>query len=122
MPSHRFQCVAPSAGVCDSSKSFEVDLPDELLDRSEVLRNAVSMAEYGPVRLELPRGSTPNFFDQWISLVLLQPGCNVDRIISVDEAMEGLQVRVAAGVCCTLEFNFDCQQVLQRSNRHETCF
>lgn len=86
MASHRFQCTPPVG----SSDTFEVELPQELLSRSHVLRNAVSLAGSAPPVLQLPAGATCSFFDEWKALVQNKTSIQLD--LTLEQAIAGLQV------------------------------
>ena len=85
--------MAPGVGPCDSSDTLHVGFPQELISRSDVLRNAMCMADGGsPSKLLLPTGASNTFFDSWRALVVSDDRTAFKRENSVANALEGLQV------------------------------
>ena len=98
MTSQRVLCTTPG----DTCAVFEVELPQELLSRSDVLRSAVSVADGGPPSLQLPAGATCSFFGPWKALVQAKASSIYDLLffLSIQDALAGLQVCANDTACC----------------------
>lgn len=95
-------CVSPSPSnpadshpEASSTTSFELEIPLELFERSEVLRTAASGDAGSQSRLVLPPGADCSFFDAWIALVKSQTADDDSHTkkMPLDAVLSGLRVR-----------------------------
>lgn len=93
--SRQFECITaqvPSAQLAAGSLSFDYEIPEELIERSEVLQNAVNAAGDGAPKLVLPQAVDCSYIAAWAELVRSNPDAHD---MSARSAVQGLLVSFA---------------------------